>query len=345
MNTFNKLIIAALLILAAGCGGKETGSPEASGAVGSPASASSTAPTAVTGSPGASASSARQSAAPKGQTASRPPQSSPAVSQTAGPIAGKKLEDQSFNTKFENMGDAEFITTVEKVNGKDRPHFYLKKGETLSELNFELDSPDSFYSVSAVSFQDVSGDGKKDIIVIADYTTGAGYMGAIPVSQVVIFKQNGAGFTEDKELKEKAHAGIPYRILTIQDVITGLKTDSKDSLESAWKRVKPGAYKLDSSNDLSGSTLTIEKTSGDGVTFSIDAFYAASKEAMDKGGVNIGTIESGQAALTSDEMLFKDGDYHLTLHLISATEIYLRDDGEGYYGHNVDVNGIYSIAN
>ncbi|TVX99068.1 hypothetical protein [Cohnella terricola] len=64
---------------------------------------------------------------------------------------------------------------------------------------------------------------------------------------------------------------------------------------------------------------------------------------MNKGGVNIGSIESGKAAPSYAEMIFKDGNYELSFDMISSSELYLRDNGEPYYGHNVFVNGTYTL--
>lgn len=167
-------------------------------------------------------------------------------------------------------------------------------------------------------------------------------MGAIPISQIIIFKQTESGFTEDHSIEDRARSGVPYRILTIQDVMIGLKTDPKECLPNAWQRLPLGTYKLGDSGELAGYTLTIEKASGDGLVFSLDAYYAMNKEALNQGGVNVGTIESGKAALSSAEMIFRDGKYELSIYMISSTELYVRDNGEPYFGHNVYVNGTYS---
>jgi hypothetical protein len=258
-------------------------------------------------------------------------------------IIGDPLKEQSFEISFESLGESRFITTEEKVGGMKRPHFYIVNGETVKELQLKLESPDSYYDVSAVSFRDVSDDGKKDIIIIADYTTGFGYMGAIPISQVIIFRQTESGFIQDHIIEQKAHAGVPYRVLTIQDVMTGLKTNPKDSVFNAWKRVESKEFILEGSGELHGSTLTIQEVTRDGLLFRLDAFYAHSKEALDNGGVNTGMIESGKAIASYSDMIFKDGEYELSLYMIDHSSLYVRDNGQPYFGHNVNVNGIYSL--
>ena len=271
-----------------------------------------------------------------------PSPSASAVMRQSDQIVGTTLEEQSFKVDFENFGESRFITTIETVDDKDRLHFYFQKGDAVTELSYELESPDSFYSASAVAFRDVNDDGKKDILVIADYMTGIGYMGAIPISQLIVFKQTESGFTEDLATRDKALAGVPYRILTVQDVMTGLKTDPEDSLANAWQRLRPGDYILEGSNDLASSTLSIHKSSGKELAFSLDAWYASSQEAAEQGGIHIGTIESGIAAPSGEEMIFKDGDFELSFYLISNHDLYVRDNGEAYFGHNVNVTGSYS---
>lgn len=123
----------------------------------------------------------------------------------------------------------------------------------------------------------------------------------------------------------------------------GLKTDPKDSVANAWKRMQLGTYKQMGSDELGGSTLTIKQSSGDGLMFSLDAFYAPNKEALNKGGVNIGNIDSGKATPSYSEMIFRDGKYELSIDMISSSNLYIRDNGESYFGQNVYVKGIYSL--
>jgi hypothetical protein len=325
------------LLLISGCNSKSTPSEA------SPASATtddSIVTPAVKGEPSPATPNTAQST--PNATSASPSPTNPSVPKRSDSIKGDTLKDQSFQVNIENFGESEFITTEEIVDGKNRPHFYFKKGDSVAELKYEPESPESFYSVSAVSFRDVSGDGKKDIIVIVDYTTGFGYMGAIPISQLIIFKQTEFRFIEDHSIEDKARSGVPYRILTVQDVLIGLKTDPKESIHNAWERLQLGTYKFRDSGELAGSTLTIKKASGDGLLFSLDAFYASNKEALKQGRVNIGTIESGKATPLYEDMIFKDGKFELSLYMISSTDLYVRDNGQPYFGHNVYVNGTYS---
>lgn len=262
--------------------------------------------------------------------------------QASDAIVGETVKEQSFPVEFELAGKSEFMTTAEDVDGRSRLHFYVKHADAVKELAYEPESPESSYSVAAVAFRDVSGDGRKDIIILTEYATGAGQMGAVPASQLLIFTQAESGFAQDEALERKARAGVPYRILSIQDVMTGLSTVPSDSIPNAWKKLKPGDYELEGSDDLHASVITIEPSTGYRLRFRLDAFYAADQEAVERGGVNIGNIESGEAKISEDgDMIFRDGDFELTISLIANNKLYVRDNGVSYFGHNVWVSGGY----
>ena len=77
----------------------------------------------------------------------------PSVPTKSDSIIGDTLKDQSFQVINENFGDFEFITTEEKVNDKNRPHFYFKKGDSVAELKYDQNRQ----SLSITSLQSHSG--------------------------------------------------------------------------------------------------------------------------------------------------------------------------------------------
>lgn len=259
-------------------------------------------------------------------------------------IIGTPINNQSFaSVPFEKVGNSEFISTIEKIDNKDRLHFYVKSPTTETELKYEPASPNSFYEMKAVAFKDVNADGWKDILIIADYTTGFGNMGAIPVSQLLIFTQTASGFAESKSLEEHVYSASPYRVLNIGTVLDLLKTDAKSGFSQAWSKLPLGAYDLDGSNKYRGSTVTIEKVNGEFITFSLSAFVVnGGDEGVEKGNVNIGDLKSVTANRSGSEMIYRDGDYELSISLISTEDFYLRDNGKPQFGLNVNVNGAYS---
>ena len=58
----------------------------------------------------------------------------------------------------------------------------------------ENDNVGMFDSVEAVGFQDIDGDGAKDVIVIINYVTGAGPQGMMPRKTIRIFSSQDNGF-------------------------------------------------------------------------------------------------------------------------------------------------------
>jgi hypothetical protein len=176
------------------------------------------------------------------------PDVTPLTPETSDTMIGEPLKDQSFHVDFDYFKGSEFITTIEdvdKVNGIDRPLFYIKTGGKMSELKYEPDLSRLFY-------------------------IGAGSLGSIPVSEVIIFKQTEAGFIVDTSIEQKAQDGVPYRMLSIQNVMIGLNTNPKNSERDAWRRLRSGTYKAED-----GSTLTIEQSSGDDLSFGIETLQSA----------------------------------------------------------------------
>ena len=60
-----------------------------------------------------------------------------------------------------------------------------------------------FDSVEAVGFQDIDGDGAKDVIVIINYVTGAGPQGMMPRKTIRIFSSQDNGFVIQHDLMDE----------------------------------------------------------------------------------------------------------------------------------------------
>lgn len=85
-----------------------------------------------------------------------------------------------------------------------------------------------FDSVEAVGFQDIDGDGSKDVIVIINYVTGAGPQGMIPRKTIRIFSAQDNGFVIQYELIEELMENMKeddISISTICDYVTLMETD------------------------------------------------------------------------------------------------------------------------
>lgn len=117
------------------------------------------------------------------------------------------FEDHSFDLSLEAFGDVRLITgSKEDGNGLAKLKLYLADKD--SKLVYEL--PD-FYGnkwpmllgVSAVAYGDADNDGLTDVIVIAEYITGAGENGAAGFPAAGVYFQSGKGFVSRPELDEQ----------------------------------------------------------------------------------------------------------------------------------------------
>src|SRR5690606_11720876 len=84
--------------------------------------------------------------------------------------------------------------------------FYLSdnKGDILYEFPYFYgnDWP-MFYDLKAISFKDVNDDGLEDILVIAEYISGVGEDGTIPIPVGSIYFQKDNNFISIPELDDK----------------------------------------------------------------------------------------------------------------------------------------------
>jgi hypothetical protein len=269
----------------------------------------------------------------------------PASNHSPSKRVGTPVDSQSFaSVPFEKVGNSQFITTSDDRSGKAQLHFYIDGPKGEFELPYEPTEPDAYYEMKAVSFKDVNADNLKDILIIADYTTGFGYMGAIPVSQAIIFTQTETGFVEATSLEEHIEDASAYRELNMAAVLELLGTDPADGPAHAWAKLPVGEYELTDSTPNMGSNITIEKTDGRSMTFSLDAFHVTGgEEGLKKGSVHTGNLDSATTALADKEMIYREGDYELSITLITPDTFYMQDNGSPQFGANVSVNGTYRL--
>lgn len=96
----------------------------------------------------------------------------------------------------------------------------------MEELDFN--SVGMFDSVEAVGFQDIDGDGAKDVIVIVNYITGAGPQGMIPRKTIRIFSSQNDGFVIQHDLIDELMKNMKeddISISAICDYVTLIETD------------------------------------------------------------------------------------------------------------------------
>lgn len=116
------------------------------------------------------------------------------------------IEDQSFWIQLENWGKVRFVSGKSRVAGRSKLDFYLvdDNGKVLYKFpDFYGNKWPWFEGIRAVSFQDVNKDGLTDIIVSAEYSTGAGPQGAIPFPIGGIYYQKNREFVSMPELDKQ----------------------------------------------------------------------------------------------------------------------------------------------
>ena len=157
--------------------------------------------------------------------------------------SGEKLDEsrviteQSFEVDLNDWGEVRFVSylptydtlweDVSFVLAKDNQivyHFpaYFENNST------ENDSVGMFDSVEAVGFQDIDGDGAKDVIVIVNYVTGAGPQGMIPRKTIRIFSSQNNGFVIRHDLIDELMKNMKeddISISAICDYVTLIETD------------------------------------------------------------------------------------------------------------------------
>ncbi len=147
------------------------------------------------------------------------------------------ITEQSFDVDLNGWGEVRFVSylptydtlweDISFVLAKDNQivyHFpaYFENNST------ENDSVGMFDSVEAIGFQDIDGDGEKDVIAIINYVTGAGPQGMIPRKSVRIFCSEDNDFVIQNDLMDEIMKNMKeddISISAICDYVTLIETD------------------------------------------------------------------------------------------------------------------------
>lgn len=147
-------------------------------------------------------------------------------------INRSKIEEQSFEVLLNDWGKVTFVSCMRDGYNKELDpltdvSFYLLDGDHIlyrfpdvSENNVR--TVGFCEGVSFVSFEDINGDDKKEIIIGALYVTGAGPQGMIPYPEVRIYEDQGNEFVYNKDLCDKANDYLSLGV-SIEDVMTYIR--------------------------------------------------------------------------------------------------------------------------
>ncbi len=151
--------------------------------------------------------------------------------------SGFEVDDkQSFWINLESYGQVKFVSGWNFNDPIRILKFYLidKEENIIYRFSDLLDqTPWDFYGIRAISFKDANADGLKDIIIIAEYLTGAGPTGATPFPVAGIYFQNKKDFARVPELEEEINnSGKNESIELILDFIKSYnaKENQKNNL-------------------------------------------------------------------------------------------------------------------
>ena len=127
------------------------------------------------------------------------------------------IEEQSFQVELNDWGEVRFVSYEPALSERvyeDVTFYLLKDDEILYQFPYISKRPVNgmgyFWDVKFVMFTDTNADGKEDVVIGAEYMTGAGPQGAIPHVAVRIYEDNDDHFTYNEELSDKINDYLPW---------------------------------------------------------------------------------------------------------------------------------------
>ena len=137
------------------------------------------------------------------------------------------IADQSFRVNLVGLGKVRFVSYAPTQEFTDVRFFFTADGETsLSELTPVLTGL-AFQKVAAVSFEDLNGDGRADILLLIDYIDGEGE----PYRVARIYTAVGNGtFNQETRISRNLMAAVDNRRLDVAAVRAYLRTSDAGTL-------------------------------------------------------------------------------------------------------------------
>lgn len=172
------------------------------------------------------------------------------------PFAEGMIPEQSFETELDGWGKIFFVSVMPQGESGAPKFMLIKNGETVYTFPEPSKNPDGkFEAVSAVAFQDYNKDGKKDVIVLAEYGSGESRR-----NEAMVFLQENSDnmfYLDHPELKGykvdgKTETGPSfYRDTFLEEYLSRQKlTERMADLSDSW------ADYVDYADSLAGSFST-----------------------------------------------------------------------------------------
>ena len=169
------------------------------------------------------------------------------------PFAEGMIPEQSFETELDGWGKIFFVSVMPQGESGAPEFMLIKNGETVYTFPETSKNPDGkFEAVSAVAFQDYNKDGKKDVIVLAEYGSGENRR-----NEAMVFLQENSDnmfYLDHPELKDykvdgKTETGPSfYRDTFLEEYLSRQKlTERMADLSDSW------ADYVDYADSLTGS--------------------------------------------------------------------------------------------
>ena len=132
--------------------------------------------------------------------------------------ADRIIQEQSFQMALNDWGDVRFVSyepdPLAKNPLEDVSFYLLKDDEILYQFPYigteHTSGYGMYYDVKFIMFTDTNADGKEDVVIGAEYVTGAGPQGAIPHTVVRIYEDYGDCFSYNEGLSETINGYLPW---------------------------------------------------------------------------------------------------------------------------------------
>lgn len=141
------------------------------------------------------------------------------------------IPEQSFDITLEDWGEVKFVSCKPQkpvFSDYEASFFLIRDEQILYQFPYMHEHNKKaftgcFYSIEAVAFRDINDDGKKDIIIIFNYISGAGPTGMVPRPKTRIFLAGENEFYLAKDIIADVEKNILEKDMTIENICNFLQ--------------------------------------------------------------------------------------------------------------------------